>query len=104
MQVSEGGSLGAALEHCMYAGSALSRVGLDFRALLPPLFEGRILQLFTQVSCSFKSVYQDLLYEYHVDLHLNACELSSSSSSNVSLYQGPAAWQFLFKKPSLTCQ
>ena len=49
LQVGEGGSLGAALEHCMYAGGALARVGLDFRAALPPLFEGRILQLFTQV-------------------------------------------------------
>ncbi len=49
LQVGEGGSLGAALDHCMYAGGALARVGLDFRAALPPLFEGRILQLFTQV-------------------------------------------------------
>lgn len=36
----------------MYAGGALGRVGLDFRAALPPLFESRILALFTQVWCS----------------------------------------------------
>lgn len=47
-QVGEGGSLGAALEHCMYAGAALSRVGLDFRAALPPLFESRVLLMFTR--------------------------------------------------------
>lgn len=51
-QVGDGGALGAALEHCMYAGGALGRVGLDFRAALPPLFESRILALFTQVWCS----------------------------------------------------
>lgn len=33
----------------MYAGAALGRVGLDFRPALPPLFESRILALFTQV-------------------------------------------------------
>lgn len=51
-QVGEGGSLGAALEHCMYAGAALSRVGLDFRAALPPLFESRILEMFTRTVAS----------------------------------------------------
>lgn len=33
----------------MYAGATLARVGLDFRAALPPMFESRILALFTQV-------------------------------------------------------
>jgi hypothetical protein len=37
------------LEHCMYAGATLARVGLDFRAALLPMFESRILALFTQV-------------------------------------------------------
>ena len=48
-QVGEGGQVGAMLEHCMYAGATLARVGLDFRAALPPMFESRILALFTQV-------------------------------------------------------
>lgn len=53
IQVGEGGQIGAMLEHCMYAGATLARVGLDFRAALPPMFESRILALFTQVcSCS----------------------------------------------------
>ena len=47
-KVGDGGALGSALEHCMYAGGALGRVGLDFRAALPPLFESCILGLFTQ--------------------------------------------------------
>ena len=38
----EGSSLASVLDHCMYCGMSLGRVGLDFRALLPPLFEARV--------------------------------------------------------------
>ncbi|KXZ47031.1 hypothetical protein GPECTOR_38g268 [Gonium pectorale] len=44
--IAEGGNLASVIEHCMYCGSSLSRVGLDFQALLLPLFEGCALQLF----------------------------------------------------------
>ncbi|GFR42393.1 hypothetical protein Agub_g3265 [Astrephomene gubernaculifera] len=44
--VGEGGNLASVIEHCMYCGSSLSRVGLDFQALLLPLFESCALQLF----------------------------------------------------------
>eukprot|EP00899_Mesostigma_viride_P002428 jgi/Mesvir1/12186/Mv00424-RA.1 len=46
--IAEGGSLASVLEHCMYCGLSLGRVGLDFRGLLPPLFETCILNLFTR--------------------------------------------------------
>ena len=38
-QISEGGNLASVLEHCMYCGTSLARVGLDVSALLHPLFE-----------------------------------------------------------------
>ncbi|GLC34513.1 hypothetical protein PLESTB_001253200 [Pleodorina starrii] len=44
--ISEGGNMASVIEHCMYCGSSLSRVGLDFQALLLPLFEACGLQLF----------------------------------------------------------
>ncbi|KAG2432900.1 hypothetical protein HXX76_008631 [Chlamydomonas incerta] len=44
--ITEGGNLASVIEHCMYCGSSLSRVGLDFQALLLPLFEACGLQLF----------------------------------------------------------
>ncbi|KAJ9530654.1 hypothetical protein QJQ45_014816 [Haematococcus lacustris] len=46
--ITEGGQLASALEHCMYCGSSLSRVGLDFQGLLQPLFESCTLGLLTQ--------------------------------------------------------
>ena len=46
-RVREGGGLASVMEHCMYCGMSLGRVGLDFRALLPPIFEACILSLFT---------------------------------------------------------
>lgn len=49
--ITEGGSLASVLEHCMYCGMSLARVGLDMRGLLPPIFEACVLTLFTKVIC-----------------------------------------------------
>jgi len=45
-RLGEGGALASVLEHCMYCGMSLGRVGLDLRGLLPPLFEAAALGLF----------------------------------------------------------
>ena len=47
-RVDEGGALASVLEHCMYCGMSLARVGLDFRPLLAPVFEGCVLDLFAR--------------------------------------------------------
>ena len=47
--ITEGGSLASVLEHCMYCGMSLARVGLDIRGLLPPIFEACVLNLFSKV-------------------------------------------------------
>lgn len=46
-RIAEGGSLASVLEHCMYCGMSLGRVGLDFRGLLVPVFEQEVLRLFS---------------------------------------------------------
>ncbi len=46
---SPGRSLASVLEHCMYCGMSLARVGLDFRGLLPPIFEAAIANVFNKV-------------------------------------------------------
>ena len=48
-RITEGGALASVVEHTMYCGMSLARVGLDFRSLLPPLFEACILSVFSQV-------------------------------------------------------
>ena len=48
-RVAESGSLASVLEHCMYCGMSLARVGLDFRGLLPPTFESAIAAVFSRV-------------------------------------------------------
>ena len=45
--IHEGGNLASVLEHCLYCGSSLSRVGLDFQPMLQPLFEGCIIHIFS---------------------------------------------------------
>ncbi|CAI9771524.1 unnamed protein product [Fraxinus pennsylvanica] len=46
-KISEGGSLSNILDQCMYCAMGLGWVGLDFRSLLPPLFEEAVLNLFS---------------------------------------------------------
>lgn len=44
----------------MYCGMSLARVGLDFRGLLPPVFEACILAMFSKVNsgCTLRMVFQ----------------------------------------------
>ncbi|GHP01753.1 hypothetical protein PPROV_000051000 [Pycnococcus provasolii] len=42
----DGASVAGVLEHAMYCGASLGRVGYDFRALLAPLFEQRFAAIF----------------------------------------------------------
>lgn len=48
-RIQEGGSLASVLDHAMYCGASLGRVGLDFRPLLAPLFEQAVLALYSKV-------------------------------------------------------
>lgn len=45
-KITEGGSLSNILDQCMYCAMGLGWVGLDFRSLLPALFEEAVLNLF----------------------------------------------------------
>lgn len=45
-KISEGVSLAILLEQCLYCGMSLGRVGMDFRGLLPPLFETSVFNIF----------------------------------------------------------
>ncbi|KAK1370295.1 Conserved oligomeric Golgi complex subunit 8 [Heracleum sosnowskyi] len=47
-KIAEGGSLSNILDQCMYCAMGLGWVGLDFRGLLPPLFEEAVLNLFSK--------------------------------------------------------
>ncbi|CAG9460795.1 unnamed protein product [Pedinophyceae sp. YPF-701] len=48
--VKDGASLASLLDHAMYCGVSLGRVGLDFRPLLEPMFAARALVLFTDLA------------------------------------------------------
>lgn len=52
-RVGEGGSLASVLDHAMYCGMSLGRVGLDFRPLLAPIFEEAVLAMFSQVGVAW---------------------------------------------------
>ncbi|XP_052170562.1 conserved oligomeric Golgi complex subunit 8 [Diospyros lotus] len=47
-KITEGGSLSNILDQCMYCAMGLGWVGLDFRGLLPSLFEEAVLDLFSK--------------------------------------------------------
>ncbi|XP_010938315.1 conserved oligomeric Golgi complex subunit 8 [Elaeis guineensis] len=47
-KITDGGSLSNILDQCMYCAMGLGLVGLDFRGLLPPLFEDAVVNLFSK--------------------------------------------------------
>lgn len=47
-KITEGGSLSNILDQCMYCAMGLGWVGLDFRGLLPSLFEDAVINLFSK--------------------------------------------------------
>ncbi|KAK8940496.1 hypothetical protein KSP39_PZI010584 [Platanthera zijinensis] len=47
-KISEGGLLSNILDQCMYCAMGLGLVGVDFRGLLPPLFEDAVINLFSK--------------------------------------------------------
>eukprot|EP00249_Psilotum_nudum_P015381 c25296_g1_i1 orf=382-2169(-) len=60
-KINEGVSLAILLEQCMYCGMSLGRVGLDFRGLLPPLFEKSVHNLFIRNMSAAISNFQHVL-------------------------------------------
>ncbi|KAG9442720.1 hypothetical protein H6P81_018574 [Aristolochia fimbriata] len=47
-KITEGGSLSNVLDQCMYCAMGLGWVGVDFRGLLPAIFEDAVLNLFSK--------------------------------------------------------
>eukprot|EP00898_Chlorokybus_atmophyticus_P004248 jgi/Chlat1/4824/Chrsp31S04802 len=62
--ISEGGSLASVLEHCMYCGLSLGRVGLDFRGILPSLFENCAYEIFKRNITAAMDAFQQALDSY----------------------------------------
>mmetsp|Transcript_6975 Transcript_6975/g.17818 ORF Transcript_6975/g.17818 Transcript_6975/m.17818 type:complete len:283 (+) Transcript_6975:1115-1963(+) len=62
--INEGANLSSVLEHCMYCGNSLGRIGLDFRCLLVPLFESAVTDLFKKRMKSAVTLFGAMLDNY----------------------------------------
>ncbi|KAI3906456.1 hypothetical protein MKX01_029071 [Papaver californicum] len=76
-KITEGGSLSNILDQCMYCAMGLGWVGLDFRGLLPPLFEDAVLNLFSKNMATAVENFQVVL-----DSHRWVAALPTGFSSN----------------------
>eukprot|EP00850_Spirogloea_muscicola_P019449 SM000190S04885 [mRNA] locus=s190:168772:176683:- [translate_table: standard] len=84
-KITDGGSLASVLEHCMYCGMSLGRVGLDFRGLLPPLFEACMRDLFVRcLGAALESSQQVLDSHRWVPLPAMGSGLRSSAGNDSS--------------------
>ncbi|KAI3715367.1 hypothetical protein L6452_22348 [Arctium lappa] len=77
-KITEGGSLSNILDQCMYCAMGLGWVGLDFRGLLPPLFEEAVLNLFSKNMSTAVENFQ-LVLDSHRWVPLPAVGFSSNS-------------------------
>ena len=60
-KLQDGGSLASVFDHCVYAGVALGRVGLDFRPLIIPIFEEAMLNIFRELVSVSHDVFAEML-------------------------------------------
>jgi hypothetical protein len=72
------------LEQAMYCGLSLSRVGADFRTLLPALFEARVLDIFKQSTAEAKR-------QFEWSLEVESSFLTASQSIKKASYCGRTA-------------
>lgn len=82
-KITEGGSLSNILDQCMYCAMGLGWVGLDFRGLLPPLFEEAVLNLFSKNMNTAVENFQ-LVLDSHRWVPLPAVGFSANSYSEES--------------------
>ncbi|KAH1105442.1 hypothetical protein J1N35_009210 [Gossypium stocksii] len=82
-KITEGGSLSNILDQCMYCAMGLGWVGLDFRGLLPPLFEEAVLNLFSKNMNTAVENFQ-LVLDSHRWVPLPAVGFSAASISEES--------------------
>jgi hypothetical protein len=60
-RITDGGGLASVLDHVMYCGASLGRVGLDFRPAVAPAFEAAALRLFATGLASSNDALEALL-------------------------------------------
>lgn len=60
----DGGSIASVLDHCMYCGQALGRVGLDFQPIVYPLFEHASLHLFVDLVEVSNDTFNEMLVSH----------------------------------------
>lgn len=59
--IEDGGSLASVLDHCMYCGRALARVGLDFRPAIFPMFEDAAFGIFENLVNISNQVFDEMI-------------------------------------------
>ncbi|KAK4757865.1 hypothetical protein SAY87_019166 [Trapa incisa] len=82
-KITEGGSLSNILDQCMYCAMGLGWVGLDFRGLLPSLFEEAVLNLFAKNMSMAVDNFQ-LVLDSHRWVHLPAVGFPTSHMNEKS--------------------
>ncbi|KAJ0030032.1 hypothetical protein Pint_13755 [Pistacia integerrima] len=82
-KITEGGSLSNILDQCMYCAMGLGWVGLDFRGLLPLLFEEAVLNLFSKNMSTAVENFQ-LVLDSHQWVPLPAVGFPANSTGDES--------------------
>ncbi|KAK5574561.1 hypothetical protein RB653_009814 [Dictyostelium firmibasis] len=82
--IKSGSSISYVLENSMYFSMSISRVGIDFRNLLEPIFEKHILNNFLSQITTANHHFLETLKTYKFPLQKSTTSSSSSSSSTSS--------------------
>ena len=104
-RISDGSNIASVLDLSSYCGSRLARYGADFRALLPPLFEQRVVALMQeQWAAAAAQFYADVTswdWAYRVSFHDEAGgSASGGTTTSASAHSTrPAHWRHISQLP-----
>ncbi len=62
--ICDGAALNTVLQQAMYCGHSLGRVGADFRAALPPLFEATVLRIYSSHLAAARRQFETMLEDH----------------------------------------
>ncbi|GAM18167.1 hypothetical protein SAMD00019534_013420 [Acytostelium subglobosum LB1] len=95
--IKEGSSISYILENAMYYSMSMSRVGIDFRGLLPPIFEKVITSIFLSHTANAIHRFLETLKSFRFQ-HQQSSSSSSSGSSSTTTIAPPSS---ILKHPPL---
>jgi hypothetical protein len=90
-RIEEGGALASVMEHCQYCGTSLARVGLDFRAMLSPLFAAAAANIFARALECAAADFERVVEQHRWTATTSSASLAAAAENKNTHVEGDSA-------------